>query len=382
MIYSICGRPRSGKSYESVVYHIIPAVKSGRKVVTNVSLNVDWFVKMFGEQVRALIRVVDGQLNDFGKMDRPFSKFEHYQDDWRDEQNRGPLFVIDEAHMVLPNRNLEPAILEFYSLHGHYGFDIILLTQDLRKIHRDIKAMIEMTYYCAKNTAFGSDKTYTKKVRIGATTEVVNEEQRKYKSAYFPAYQSHTQSKGSVAEAMANDIKPVWKSWPFFGSVLFIFGGLFYLVYFFILSGDDPVPVPAKTEQQTVQASVPAGQPGQLPQKTKPKSDFGPLDDFTLFVTGYSKQIAFSNRARSSGELNRDLSFYRIYISVFDSNQQLLFSSDQTQLQQIGYVFSVLAECVYEVKWHDVSRILTCKEPEQQADQVDRVLGSVPTFDI
>lgn len=38
MIYAIVGRPRSGKSYESVVYHIIPAIQSGRKVITNIPL--------------------------------------------------------------------------------------------------------------------------------------------------------------------------------------------------------------------------------------------------------------------------------------------------------------------------------------------------------
>nr|MBF4348645.1 assembly protein [Vibrio anguillarum] len=46
MIYAIVGRPRSGKSYESVVYHIIPAIKAGRKVVTNVSLNISYFQKV------------------------------------------------------------------------------------------------------------------------------------------------------------------------------------------------------------------------------------------------------------------------------------------------------------------------------------------------
>ncbi len=139
MIYAICGRPRSGKSYESVVFHIIPAVKSGRKVITNVTLNLDWFVKVFGEQVKELIQVVDGQLNEYGRLDRPFSQFEHYQDEWRDENNRGPLFIVDEAHMVLPNKQLDSKILEFYSLHGHYGIDIILLTQDLRKIQYNKK---------------------------------------------------------------------------------------------------------------------------------------------------------------------------------------------------------------------------------------------------
>ncbi|MBY7814405.1 assembly protein, partial [Vibrio fluvialis] len=326
MIYAIVGRPRSGKSYESVVYHIIPAIKAGRKVITNVTLNIDWFVKLFGPEVKSLIQVVDGKLNEFGKLDRPFSKFEHYRDEWRDEQNRGPLYVIDEAHMVLPNRNLDSAILEFYSLHGHYGLDIILLTQDLRKIHRDIKAMIEMTYYCAKNTAFGSDKTYTKKVRIGATTEVVNEEQRKYKSVYFPAYQSHTQSKGSVAEVMANDITPIWKRWPFLGAALLVPLGL--SIFAFALSKGDKVETvtPAPTANT---ASVPDGQPRDSVKKKKSAGDFGPLDNFQMFVTGYSKQIAYSSRTRYTGELNRDLTFYRIYVAVY-ADKELRFTFDQT----------------------------------------------------
>ncbi|GAB1086091.1 MAG: hypothetical protein SStaTSB_41030 [Shewanella algae] len=378
MIYAIVGRPRSGKSYESVVYHIIPAIKAGRKVITNVTLNIDWFVKLFGPDVKSLIQVVDGKLNEFGKLDRPFSKFEHYRDEWRDEQNRGPLYVIDEAHMVLPNRNLDSAILEFYSLHGHYGLDIILLTQNLRKVHRDIKDMIELTYYCAKNTAFGSDKTYTKKVRIGATTEVINEEQRKYNSSYFPAYQSHTQSKGSVAEAMANDITPIWKRWPFLGAALLVPLGL--SIFAFALSKGDKVetvtPVPAANT-----ASVPDGQPRDSVKKKKSAGDFGPLDNFQMFVTGYSKQIAYSSRTRYTGELNRDLTFYRIYVAVY-ADKELRFTFDQTELQQIGYTFTVLADCVYEVAWHDVTRILTCMDPEQKQDKPDSPLNAVPTFSL
>ncbi|MDF5473676.1 zonular occludens toxin domain-containing protein, partial [Vibrio parahaemolyticus] len=34
MIYAIAGRPGGGKTYEAVAYHIIPAIKEGRKVIT------------------------------------------------------------------------------------------------------------------------------------------------------------------------------------------------------------------------------------------------------------------------------------------------------------------------------------------------------------
>ncbi len=386
MIYAICGRPRSGKSYESVVYHILPAIKSGRKVVTNVTLNLDWFVKLFGKEVLELINVVDGQLNEFGKLDRPFSKFEHYQDDWRDENNKAPLYVIDEAHMVLPNRNLDASILEFYSLHGHYGIDIILLTQDLRKIHRDIKAMIEMTYYCAKNTAFGSDKTYTKKVRIGATTEVVNTEQRKYKSAYFPAYQSHTQSSGSVAEVMANDIKPIWKSWPFYGSALFLLIGLSTFGY--LIFGEDESEAETKPAVSQVKqvdaASSPAAQTDESSTKPqRPSRGFGPLDGYEMLVTGYSKQVAYVKAAnnRGIGELDRDLTFYKIYVSVLQEGEKL-FDFEHIDLVNMGYTFTALTECVYEVAWHGESRIVTCVDKEDERNKSESPLDSMSTVSL
>ncbi len=37
------GIPGSGKSYEAVAYHVLPALRSGRKVITNLPLNIDAF---------------------------------------------------------------------------------------------------------------------------------------------------------------------------------------------------------------------------------------------------------------------------------------------------------------------------------------------------
>ncbi|TOI46575.1 assembly protein, partial [Vibrio parahaemolyticus] len=109
-----------------------------------------------------------------------------------------PLYVVDEAHMSLPSRGLAAPILEWYSIHRHYGVDIILLTQNIRKVHRDIKDMIEVTYRCTKNTAMGSTSSYTKKVQDGCAGEVVNTSTRFYKSEYFPFYKSHSQSNKQV----------------------------------------------------------------------------------------------------------------------------------------------------------------------------------------
>jgi len=364
MIYGIVGRPGGGKSYEAVAYQVLPALKEGRKVITNLPLQIDHFVAVLGEEVRELIVVIDGKLNDFGSMERPFSKVADYNDEWRNDKGQGPLYVVDEAHMTLPNKNLNTEILEWYSLHRHYGVDIVLVTQNLRKIHRDIKDMVEVTYYCAKNTALGSNNTYTRKVRSGANGDVVNTSIRKYEQAYFPFYKSHTASNSSVVEAMAADIVPLWKRWPVVGSVLFLTVGIGLLIWSF--SPDEEVSVPKQTDvvevvKAPVSEVVPNGTPVKKPKKN---SDwFGPLDGFKFFVTGYAKQIAYI-RHRSSNRIDNDLSFYKIYIDVYDNNQKL-FSLDQIGLQEIGYTFKVLSDCVYQVAWEGSERIITCGEAQK-----------------
>lgn len=368
MIYAIAGRPGGGKTYEAVAYHILPAIKEGRKVITNITLNIDWFVKILGDDVRDLIKIVDGRLTDFGSTTRPFSQIEDYSDDWRNEKGQGPLYVVDEAHMSLPSRGLPAAILEWFSIHRHYGVDIILLTQNIRKVHRDIKDMIEVTYRCTKNTAMGSSNSYTKKVQDGCNGEVVNTSIRSYKSEFFPFYKSHSQSNKHVQEAQAKDIRPFWKRWPVVGAVLLLSAGLVFNIWAW-WPESEKAPEPVK--QQNVSVEIPPGTPTAqgttTPTNKKPKANFGPLDGYDFFITGYAKQIALTANLKSSGELNRDLTFYKIYIDVYDGTDKL-FSFNHLELVNIGYQFEVLSDCVYRVTWEDSERVFTCGQREKPSD--------------
>ena len=101
--------------------------------------------------------IVDGKMTDYGNMERPFSKVEHYQDEWRNEQGQGPLYVVDEAHLSL-GRQTNTQILEWYSLHRHYGVDVVLMTQNLRKLNRDIKDMVEGRTNAQKPRQWVSEK--------------------------------------------------------------------------------------------------------------------------------------------------------------------------------------------------------------------------------
>lgn len=377
MIYALVGRPRSGKSYEAVVYHIIPAIKEGRKVITNIPLNMEWFRKVFGSKAD-LIEIREGKFNEFDAIERPFTNPDDYITDWRNENNLGPLFVIDEAHMVLP-RQCKKDILYFYSMHGHHGVDILLLTQNLRKVNADIRDMVEVTYMCIKNTHLGTDKTYTKKQFLGVDTKnPVDVSNREYDKNYFGSYQSHTASNSAVTEATAKDVKSVKNHWSAKFGRIFIIGGLVYLVwvYFYFFTGDD-TPESVQPEVETTQ--VESAQGTQLSSSTA--SGFGLLEGYEFFVSGWSNQVVMHEK----GFIDGDNSFFRVYVDVY-AEEAYQFTLNHNDLRTLGYTFDVLTDCVYRMSYFDTARTVTCKERpiegDSSSDSADDVLAAVPSVSI
>lgn len=224
-IVAITGRPGGGKSYEAVRYHIIPAIKEGRKVITNIPLNISHIKLIYSDIDESLIEVRQFGFHDYGDL-RPFSTPKEFTDEtWRHpDTNVGALFVIDEAHLSLPSQGTPKPICEYMTMHRHYGVDIVFVTQNLRQMNRDIVNLIEVVYRCSKNRILGFDDRYTKKVQDGNRGEVLNVEQRVYDPEYFRFYQSHTHSNKAVKEASLKDVKPIWKHWTFkFGMIFMVF---------------------------------------------------------------------------------------------------------------------------------------------------------------
>ncbi len=370
MINALTGRPGGGKSYEAVAFHIIPALKEGRKVITNVALNIPHFVKVFGQElVDELLVVVDGQLDQFGSIERPFSKVEHYKDEWRNGQGQAPLYVIDEAHMSL-GRNANDAVLEWYSMHRHYGADILLMTQNLRKVHRDIKDMVEIHYYCVKNAALGSTKSYTRKVKNGANGTDLNEGVRKYKKEYFPFYQSHTSSNKAVEEAVTKDVTPLWKHWTVWLSILMIGGGLFFIVSsggFFSSVDADPTPQTTETTSPT-----PSSEPN-TPNEPPKKRVVDPLGEYVLYASGETVNVVFDENQRPI----RSKSFHVIYIDVFEKDYKL-FTMTNVDLIEMGYEFRTLTECVYSLTFKGSSRLVVCGDYEKQQENNKNMFAATP----
>ncbi len=355
MIYMIQGRTGSGKTYEAVVFHILEAVKEGRKVITNIPLNLDHFVKIFGKDVLDLILIKETKYDDFGNMDRVFSKPEHYKDEWRDDNGRAPLVVVDEAHMVLSKANAKVEVLEFYSMHRHEGYDITLITQNARKIHQDIRDLTELLYIVSKNTAAGSTKSYTRKVKSGCQGEIVNSGIRTYKDSYFPFYNSHTGSSGAVTEAGAKDVKAFWKH-PIFYLIPVVLSGVlygFWNFYALYTAEDEPQQISEVKRDAESTGSTQAADVA-TPVKVPLPVNEAPLAAYTLRVEGYIIQ------SFAMFEKTQEVTF-----SVWGQHGKQFNVSDE-ELRGMGYEVIQLSECVYNVVYTGYIETATCYEVQNE----------------
>lgn len=236
----LIGPPGGGKSYEAVVYHVLPTLEAGRKVITNLPLNVAELAKI-DARFPALIELrtkTKGQ-----GCPHVFGNIEDYGDDWRHpETGQGPLYAIDECHKPLRRGRTLLAVEEWYAEHRHEGADVLLMTQSYGKVSKDITDSAQVVYRVKKMTAFGDDTKYIRKVQDGVRGDVLSVSERSYESRYFRLYKSHTRSVAAVLEADARDISPAFRKWLRAGYAVIGIGvaGLAFKGYAAFTGSDEP----------------------------------------------------------------------------------------------------------------------------------------------
>lgn len=136
MIRCYTGCPGAGKSLH-VIRRICAYLRAGRNVISNFPLKVDDVPKNAG---RYFFKPNEELSVDFLMV---FAKTMH--EDRRENQT---LLVIDEASVKFNSRTFMEkdrlAFLSFFAQHRKYGFDIILVQQDLKQIDRQIRDMVEL----------------------------------------------------------------------------------------------------------------------------------------------------------------------------------------------------------------------------------------------
>lgn len=347
MINLLLGAPRSGKSYEATVYHVLAALESGRLVVTNLPVNVDMFAAINAEYAKRLF-----VIKDEGKV-KAFSLESHWHHEWRDPATgRGPLFVVDECQFVMKRGDTPRWLQELASMHGHYGYDWLLISQAYGKLDKDICDMVQFTYYVRKKLAFGEPDAYIRKVYDGLkrpSSQEIEIGERKYKPAYFKFYKSHTQSAGSVEEFTGSDVSNRFVRWKwairiFWGIFLFMLAGAAYS--YFTQKPKKPIP--------PLTAGMSAG--AQLPAAPKPSAS-APLGDYVARAEKPAQMdsdpfagMRISIKASIVGKAKQ------VWLFAVSRDGQEIMQQTGPQLSDAGYTIRAVNECLVIVDHPKLSR--------------------------
>lgn len=219
------GLPGHGKSYGVVEHVIIPSLKQGRHVVTNIPLNVDALLMDFGGTIQQL----------------PQDWFE--LSDLSEYATNGCVLVLDElwrrwpAGMLANQATTEDKALLAEHRHRvdkkNRSMRVVLVTQDLSQIASWVRVLVESTYRVSKK----SKKFYVVSIYNGAVTGVrppksamLRQATGRFKKEVYVYYSSATQSEtGNVGdESKADGRASILKSWGLWGLIgLCLVGGIF-----------------------------------------------------------------------------------------------------------------------------------------------------------
>lgn len=195
-VIAYTGLPGSGKSYSAVHNTILPAIRKGLTVVTNLPVNFDLLrVDFEGCDVRAMD--LDAlKLN-------PDSIFELCPN--------GAVVLIDEAYKLWPSgtktNQVPDAFKSFLTEHRHRvdaagkSQEIVLICQDLAQMASFARQLVETTYRSVKLTNVGLNSRFRVDVYNGPMTgpnpprsQRLREIFYKYDEKTYRYYNSHTMS--------------------------------------------------------------------------------------------------------------------------------------------------------------------------------------------
>lgn len=199
------GIPRSGKSYDAMRNHIIPALKKGRKVYARLNgLNYDQIAQLaeisVPECVALLTHIEESQVLELTKLDIPV----------------GSLVVLDEAQNYWPNSRakLPPDVTKFVSEHGHKGYDILLMGQDIKDVHSLWRRRVSQVVIFNKMDMLGFPNKYSWRLSkaIGPDDfQPVSKGEETYDKAIFGSYKSFVDG-AEVNQLYTDKRASIWNS--------------------------------------------------------------------------------------------------------------------------------------------------------------------------
>lgn len=265
-IFAYVGLPGSGKSYGVVANQIVPALKDGRVVVTNIPL--------YEDRLREVTQ--DGELREF-----PIDRVVEQPDCIDEYAPAGCVLVIDELWKLFPAGIKVDKVpgpwKRLLAEHRHMvdekgrSTQIIFVTQDLAQVGAFARQLVEQTFLHVKLGHLGMSGRYQVRVYHGSVTGQTPPDNRKivdnigrYDSKIYRLYKSHTMSqagKDGADEKAVDSRGNVWRRpalWASLvgGVVAMVWGGI--AAYGAFVPGE-PAPASVATGRGASGLKVPTG---------------------------------------------------------------------------------------------------------------------------
>ncbi|WJE02886.1 zonular occludens toxin domain-containing protein [Vibrio parahaemolyticus] len=384
----VLGVPGGGKSYYTCYKYVLPTLKEGRKIITNLPLNVPYLTEILGID-KSLIEV---RMGASGSPYDAFTTAEDFKDSWRNEKNQAPLVIIDEAHFCLPkNKKAKEVqgIREFFSTHRQEGYDVVLITQTKKAIPRDILDLCEYRYTLQKKQVFKIFGLFGNKYKVTIFDQNDNEVGSKiesYKKDVFKCYNSHLLSKGEIRETDASTgVSSIWLK----PQLLLAYAFIAFFIYKFTLGGLDmdlselqssnalkkPAPELKSNDIEMVQytgdevfnvvetvgsAAVETVGSASVEEKLEPQkpvyeylNSYHPLENKIFQIRSWIADTAF--------------------ITLYDKDTKEKVSVVKSvDLEKMGYVVENYSECSMSLTYSDISFFIDCSEVKIE----DKKIGS------
>jgi zona occludens toxin len=258
-INALTGLMGSGKSFECVVSVILPALRAGRNVLTNVD-GIDndacraYCVEKFNSSMETLGNVIHCTNE---QVSSPL--FLPHGTDAETVVKAGDLVCIDEAWRFWgTDKKLLPEHAIFFREHRHYvnpetkvSCDLVLMVQDIGDLHRTLKVVVELSFRTTKLKSLGFSKTYRVEMWQGYKQTVkarTSVEVKKYDKAIFPLYSSYVGGHGK--ELQVDKRQNIFNNKMLWFYIVFLLGMGFVAVYFVVRFFS--VPTTAKKDSKSV----------------------------------------------------------------------------------------------------------------------------------
>lgn len=150
MIYAICGTPGSFKSCYAVENFVLPALRKGRKVFTNIEglspTHIATYYDLDPIEVESNLQILGRVYDDDGSWHEDRDKIRRFYEDLP----INALVIIDEAQNYFSSRDFKEGfsadLIPWLTKHRHLGNDVVWITQNIESVDITFRRNTHLTY--------------------------------------------------------------------------------------------------------------------------------------------------------------------------------------------------------------------------------------------